>query len=259
MDKHRRVSASINNVALTDAAPLAIIRQITENPAESELVTGERPARPGQSVIGLKRTRLNIGIEFVLREIYNLEERASNIEAAAAWAKDGFLELSNKPGRRLRMVVTKRPTLGAARDYTQMFSVECAAMECPFWQDKFFSTAAATGATGTASLTPSGTVERLPLEFTVTPQSAAMTSLNVTVNGKNMAFSGLTVAAEKALKLYYDDSGLQWITNDGTSALQYRTAASADDLFVYPRKTNEITFTANTTVSAEFKARGLYL
>ena len=259
MDKHRRISAYINGQALTDAAPLAIIRQVTESPAESELVTAERPGREGIAFVIHKRTRMNVSIDFVVRSIFDLEARAAEIEAAAAWAQNGILELSNKPGRQLNMIVTRRPVFGAARDYNQVFSVECAAISCPFWQDKDFSSVTATGTTGSAALIPSGTVERLPLEFVVTPASAAMTSLEVSVNGKSMTFSSLSVAAGKEFKLRYDENGLQWITNDGTSALQYRTAASADDLYVYPRQSNTITFTANTAVSATFKARGLYL
>lgn len=259
MDKYRRISAYINGTSLTDAAPLAIIRQVTENPAESELTTGERPGREGQSVVGFKRTRLNITIDFALRNIFDLEARASDIEAAAAWAQNGILELSNKPGRQLRVIVTKRPVFGAARDYNQVYSAEFAAIACPYWQDRGFTAVTKTGTTGSAALNPPGTVERLPLEFTITPASAAMTSLTVTVNGKSIAFSGITVASGKKLKLYYDENNLQWITNDGSSALQYRTAASADDLFVYPKRSNTITFTANTAVTAEFRARGLYL
>lgn len=259
MDKHRRVSAYINGVPLTDAVPLALIRQITENPAEHELLTGERPARPGQNVIVLRRTRLNVTIEFVIRELFDLSARAMEIEAAAAWAQDGILELSNKPGRKLKMVVTERPALGNIRDYNQAFLVKCSAIACPYWQDAFYISASTTGTTGNAVLLPAGTVKRLPLEFTVIPTGETMTALTVAANGSAMEFTGLNVAAGTPFCLRYDDNMLQWITAGGASALSARTAASADDLFVYPRQSNTITFTANTAVSAVFMARGLYL
>lgn len=255
----RHVQAWINSVEITDASHLVILREPAEQPPETELITGERPGAPGARLIGTKRTRLTVTLGFVLRNIFDLAARTQAIEDVNAWAQDGILELSNHEGRQLQMAVTKRAALGTIRDYNQVYTIECAALACPFWQDKGVSSASASGASGTVHLSPPGTVDRLPLELTVTPASAALTSLTVGVNGKQMQFGGFSLPAGQALRLYYDEQMLQWITLNGVSTLGARQSGSADDLFVLPRQDNAISFTANTSVQIQARARGLYL
>lgn len=255
----RHVQAWINNVEITDASPLVILREPAEQPPEAELTTAERPGAPGSRLIGVKRTRLTVSLGFVLREIFDLSARAHAIEDVNAWAQDGVLELSNRENRRLQMVVTKRAALGTIRDYNQVYTIECAAVDCPFWQDRAVSSVSVTGASGTAHLTPSGTAPRLPLELAVSPSSAALTALTVSVNGLQMQFGGFSLPAGQQMRLYYDEKMLQWLTLNGTSAVNARQSGSADDLFVVPRRDNAISFTANTAVQFTARARGLYL
>ena len=255
----RHVQAWINNVEITDASPLVILREPAEQPPEAELTTGERPGAPGARLIGVKRTRLTVTLGFVLRNIFDLSARTAAIEDVNAWAQDGILELSNHENRQLQMVVTKRAALGTIRDYNQVYTIECAAVDCPFWQDKAFSAVTVSGASGTAHLIPTGTVNRLPLELIVKPASAALTALTVSVGGRQMQFGNFSLPAGQELRLYYDERMLQWITLNGVSSLGARQGSSADDLFVLPRKNNDIAFTANTAVQLTARARGLYL
>ena len=255
----RHVQVWINNVEITDASPLVILREPAEQPPEAELTTAERPGAPGARLIGVKRTRLAVTLGFVLRNIFDLSARTAALEEVNAWAQDGILELSNHENRQLQMVVTKRAALGTIRDYNQVYTIECAAVDCPFWQDRAVSSVSVTGASGTAHLTPSGTAPRLPLELAVSPSSAALTALTVGVNGLQMQFGNFSLPAGQELRLYYDARMLQWITLNGVSSLGARQGGSADDLFVIPRRNNAISFTANTAVQFTARARGLYL
>lgn len=255
----RHVQAWINNVEITDASPLVILREPAEQPPEAELTTAERPGAPGARLIGVKRTRLTVSLGFVLRNIFDLSARAHAIEDVNAWAQDGILQLSNRENRQLQMVITKRAALGPIRDYNQVYTIECAAVDCPFWQARAASSASVTGASGTAHLEPPGTVPRLPLELTVSPSSAALTALTVSVNGRQMQFGGFSLPAGQALRLYYDEHMLQWLTLNGVSAVNARQSGSADDLFVLPRRDNAISFTADAAVQFTARARGLYL
>lgn len=255
----RHVQAWINNVEITDASPLVILREPAEQPPEAELTTAERPGAPGARLIGVKRTRLSVTLGFVLRNIFDLSARTAAIEDVNAWAQDGILELSNHESRQLQMVVTKRAALGTIRNYNQVYTIECAAVDCPFWQDKAFSAVTVSGDSGTAHLIPTGTVDRLPLELIVKPASVALTALTVGVGGLQMQFGNFSLPAGQELRLYYDARMLQWITLNGVSSLGARKSGSADDLFVLPRKNNDIAFTANTAVQFTARARGLYL
>lgn len=254
----RRMNAWINGVSLVDAVPSAIISNVYEDDPENDLVTGERPGYPGQRVISRKRTRLTVKIEVVLRIVHDLAARATALQAINAWAQDGILELSNRPNQRLQMIVAKRPSLNTDRNYTQAMTVELAAIAIPYWEASETNKATATGTTGSVTLTPSGTVDRLPLCFTVKP-GASLTSFSATVHGQTISLSGLSVAANTLLKLYYDADGLQWITSNGTSVISKRSAASADDLWVYPNQDNTIAYTASTSSEVTFEARGLWL
>lgn len=254
----RRMSVWLNGVSLKSAVPSAIIRNVYENDPENELMTAERPGAPGLRVLSQKRTQLTVRAEIVIREIHDLAARRRALSAFCAWAQPGRLELSNHPGEYLQVIVNKRPALGTDRDYTQTFVVELAAIACPYWQALIPVTAAASGTSGTVSMAPSGTVERLPLSFTVTAQ-AALTQFTALVNGDAIALTGLTMAAGDVLRLYYDAEMLQWITVGSASALSARTASSADDLWLYPGKANEIAWSADAECDVTFEARGLYL
>lgn len=248
----------LNDVSLTEAVPLAIIRNVYENEPEAELLTGERPGSPGLRVLGQKRTQLTVRVEVVIREIHDLSIRRQAIKALCAWAQPGRLALSNHPDEYLECVVVKRPALGTDRDYTQTFVVELAAIACPYWQARFPVTASGAGESGTVTIRPDGTVDRLPLSFTVTAQ-AALTTFSASVNGKTISLSGLSLAEGDALRLYYDSDMLQWITADGASALSCRDAASADDLWLLPGQDNAVAWSADAACAVTFEARGLYL
>ena len=253
----RRMKVWCNGVSLTDAVPSAIIRGIYEDNPENDLMTGERPGQPGQWVIYNKRTQLTVRIEIVIREVFDLEARARALQAVCVWAQNGILELSNRPDQQLNCVVIQRPALGADRDYTQTFSIEFAAISCPYWQSRFEDIASTTGTTGEVVFNPAGSLET-PLMFTVTPSADTLTAFSATCNGATLSFSGLDIGAGETLELYYDENALQWIKADGVSALGKRNANSDDDIFIKPGTTNTISFTANTACSVTFKARGRY-
>lgn len=255
----RRMYVWLNGVSLTDAVPSVIIQNVYEDDPENDLVTGERPGYPGQRIISRKRTQLVIRIEIALRILHDLRARAKALQDVCAWAKDGILELSNRPDQRLQCIVTKRPALNTDRNYTQLMNIDLTAIAIPYWENILPDTVSATGTGGSLTLIPSGSVDKIPLEFKVTPSGSALTSFSASVNGYTISLSGLNVAAGKTLALYYDSNALQWITNDGTSVISSRSAASDDDLWVYPNQSNTITYTAGTSSAVEFEARGRWL
>lgn len=255
----RNVEAWINGKSIFSASNLVILRKPMENAPEMNLETAERPVGPGERLIGVRRTRLTVRLEFALRNIFDLRARAQALEAVNAWAQDGLLTVNYRPFRQLQMHVIQRAALGDVRDYNQVYAIECAAIECPFWESTALKTAGSTGSQGTVRLIPEGTVPRIPLSFSVTPHSEALTELSVAVNGQSITFADFSLDAGKSLILSYDDQMRQRITLDGVSSQDARTRDSADDLFVYPRQDNEISFSANTDVNFYVNTRGLYL
>lgn len=255
----RRMNVWLNGVSLSDAVPSVIIRDVYEDDPENDLMTGERPGYPGQRVLSNKRTRLTVRIEIAIRILNDLKARARALQDVCAWAKDGILELSNRPDQRLQCIVTKRPALNTDRNYTQLFTIELAAISIPYWESVIPDRVSDTGTSGTLTMIPSGSVDQIPLSFMVTPSSETLTSFSVSVNGYTISLSDLNVEAGNALTLYYDSNALQWITADGVSVLSSRSAASDDDLWVYPNQSNTITYTAGTSSAVVFEVRGRWL
>lgn len=251
----RRMKVWCNGISLTDAVPSAIIRGVQEDDPEVDLMTGERPGQPGQRVLYAKRTQLTVRVEIVLREVFDLAKRAQALQAVCAWAQDGTLELSNRPDQQLECIVTQRPALGADRDYTQLLSIEFAAIDCPYWLSRVEDSVSGTGTSGTLSLNASGSVDT-PLMFDVTPSGGSLTSFSVTANGETINLTGLNVAAGEKLKLYYDSNALQWITADGASVLSSRSADSADDIWITPGVPTDVAYTANVSSAVTVKTRG---
>jgi len=253
----RHLSAWINDIALTDAVPNAIIRQITFDAAESDLTTGDRPGQYGQRLLGLHRKSLHVGVEFVVRELFDLSARSRAVEAAAAWAQSGRLRVSNMPERFLQMVCTARPAVLAARDYAQVIRADFTALAVPYWQDIATVSATLNGTRGSGTLRPAGTVDSLRVAVTVTPAGGTLTTLTLTVGSTAMQFSGLSVTAAKPLIIAYDQRNLLTITSGGVGQLSRRSGS--DDLLAVPRQSNAVGFTANVSCAVKFEARGLFL
>ncbi len=253
----RHLSAWINGVALTSAVPNAIIRQITFDHGESDLTTGDRPGHYGQRLLSLHRKSLHVGVEFVVRELFDLAARSRAAEAAAAWAQDGQLRVSNMPGRFLQMVCTSRPALLAAGDYTQVLRADFTALAVPYWQDLDTVFVNLTGKTGSGTLRPLGTVDPLHVSVTVTPASGTLTTLTLTVGSTSMSFTGLSATATAPLILAYDARDILTITSGGAGQLSHRTGS--DDLLAAPMQANAVSFTANVSCTVKFETRGLYL
>ena len=248
----RHIEAYMDGVALSSVGPV-IIQQVYEDAPTLEIMEGERPGRYGTRMINKKRQSLKVTIEMAIRELFDLQARASIMESVAAWARGSILELSNRPARRLSVVCTGVPTLGAVRDYTATARIELTAYEIPYWEDKLNSTLSLTGTSTSGSLTVPGTVPS-PVCLDVVP-SATLTSFSVTVGDETIALTGLSVAANGHLLFARDERDDLKITYNGVSQLSKRSAASADDLMPSPGSVT-VSITADKSVSVGVSARG---
>lgn len=254
----RHIEAFCNGVALTAAVPRAIISQVHEDTAETDLTTGDRPGSYGQRIIGIHRKTLHVGIEFVIRELYDLAARSRAVEAAAAWAQDGILELSSHPGRRLRVFCTTRPAVMAARDYTAVIRADFTAIAVPFWEDSVPRSVQMTGTSGSSELINLGSAPA-EVEATVKPSTSGNLTCSLTVGGTSISFSAVTgITSSAPLRLWYDENNYLHIDNGSVSKLAYRTAASADDMIAQPG-INSVSFTASRSCTVTFAVRGRYL
>lgn len=255
----RHMEAYLNGVSLTDAVPLALIQQVYEEPEEVELTTAQRALGDGEALVERRRTRLTVAVEFAIAELFDLPRRALMQQQAAAWASDGLLRLSNRPGQQLRVVCVKRPNLGEDRSYIKTLRAEFTAIAPPYWQDIAYISASGSGASGSLTLRPTGTKERLYLEAEITPTGGTLNTLTLSCGDTSFAFEGLAVPAGTALIIGRDARDHLTVTAGGAGKLGCRTAQSSDELLAIPAANNAIAWTANTACAVTCKTRGLYL
>lgn len=255
----RHTTIACNGVELSSAVPLALIQQITEEAAEVDMGLSPRAGTFGQFINSMQRRSLTVHVDFVIKSLYDLAARASAQEAAAAWAQAGHITTNYRPGRWLRVQPAARPTLLAVRDYAQLIRATFTAYTVPYWQDITPTTVTLTGSDATGSITPPGTLERLPVAVTVTPTGGTLTGCTLTVGDTRMIFEDLSIPSGTPLTIGYDDDYILTISAGGAGQGSHRTQDSQDHLLAAPGRANSLRLQANVACSAVFSVRGLYL
>ena len=251
----RHIDATMDGAALPSGI---IIREVHEDAPTLEILNGERPGRAGQLVLGRKRQSLKVTLECLITEIHNLQTRAQKAQDLAQWANGSVLTLTNHNNQQLNGHLTAVPTLGEVRDYNSPLRVEFTADQIPYWEDRTATTETVQAlTTSSGSLTVPGTAPT-PVIVTVKPTGSTMTDFTLTLGGKTITMTGMSVSSSQTL--YFDRNtrdDLQ-IRRVSVSYMSKRTPESDDDLVVDPG-TVAYEYTANTPVNVTFSFRGRWL
>lgn len=256
MREKKRLEAWLNGRSLRAVSGIVLVQQITEEGPQAEATYADNPAGHGQRLLSLQRKNRRVTVTVQLRELYDLARRAETLDALNAWAGEGWLEVSYRPFRRLRVACVSRPAMGAAREVTASYDFAFEAAACPFWEDTARNTLALTGASASGTLIVPGT-EPSRLTARITPTGGTLTALSISAGDCAFAFSGINVPADTPVVIDYPDPMTLSVMAGNASLLPYRAAASSDDLVLAPGQ-RAVAFTADTACRAEFYARGLW-
>lgn len=252
-----RYTCSIDGQGLQDIDPTIFITDIQESSPKIRTQTANNALYDGLRLTRVQRQSLSVSVTFCVRE-YDTARRKAVAEKACEWAKDGWLTINDRPGQRLRVVCDKLPVITSALKWTDELTIGFAAYAFPFWEEAFPAKASFSGASGGVNLAPAGNIDCF-LEAEITATGGTVNTLTVEVNGEFFTFNALGLGNGKSLSIGYDDEHhLQYMRIGSMSVLSKRTAESADDLKLHPRRPNTITVTANAAVKAVFKARGVW-
>lgn len=254
----RHVEIYLNGTSLRSVAQTRTwIQQVTEEVPAPDMVTAAFPGWDGERLVRGERRGLKVTVTVTIHEVFNLAARAAALEAIAKWVgSGGVLTASYRTGQRLRVVPSGRPALGAVRDYTQEVKIEFTAYAVPYWEDATATAVTGTaGATGSLSITVPGSHET-PLDAEITA-GAAVTSLALTVNGRTISLTGLSLSSGDKVTFEHTDEDILLIKAGSTHILSKRTADSADDLLLIPGA-NTVSWTADGSVTVKAMARGRY-
>ena len=256
----RREEIWLNNTSLRDVDPRIVSVRLIEQDVQNEITYGQNQGMDGQRVLGRRRVSKRVRVSFAIRELYDLPARSAAIDAVNAWARDGILRASVRPGQQLNVICTEYARAEDVRAYADELSLAFEAAGVPYWQEAQPSSLTLSGDSASGSLVVRGNAPTV-LDATVTPTGGALTALTLTATAGGratvFAFSGLSVAQGTALVIAHDAQGLISISAGSVSLLGKRTAASDDELVALPGVA-AISCEANTACSAVVSARGRY-
>lgn len=252
-----RYDAAINGTWLSEVDESVIVTDVQEQ-AQERISTGERPLRSGLRFIRRKRESLTVSILFVIWE-QDVERRKEILQKVLEWIAGadggGYLEVNDRDGQRLYVQVSRTPSLASALRWTDELTLELAAYEQPFWTDSDY---VRTSTSSAGSLYVPGAGET-PCEADVTNTGgSAVTYVTISAGDTSMTFSGISLSAGQVLSISYDARGVLSARIGSASVLPMRTESSADDLNVRCGQHNSVSVSANGSVTATFKARGVY-
>lgn len=251
-----RYSASLNGTSLSSISNKILITDISYAQAKPKFSTYNVANRQGARVFRKYFEKASVTIKFVIRE-YSISGRMEICNNVQKWAKNGgVLTTGDRSNQQLRCVCSAFPSITSSMKWTEELSISFESYALPFWESTSATSVTLTaGVSGSGSLTPAGVIDGAMVEVEATA-NAALSSLALTVNGKTLTLSGLTVASGSKVKITYDENMIQSIKVGNTSVLDKRTGV--DDLIAKCGEANTVSYTADASCTVKFSAKGLF-
>lgn len=187
----------------------------------------------------------------------SIQKRQEICNAVVLWAKNGgILETNDRVGKFLQCVCTGFPVIESARDWTKPLKVTFTAYAYPFWQEKEPSKLILTGSSQSGTLYVPGNVDGALVDVGIVA-NASLSSVSMTVNGRTMTLSGMSIATNQYIHISYDENAIQSIKVGDVSLLNKRSGV--DDLLAKCGEKNDVSISASASVTATFRAKGMWI
>jgi len=248
-----RYDASLNGVSISSINPAIVVTDIQYAEAGRKHQTYSLANMDGGQIYQSTKEKASVTILFMIRA-YDVAERQRICRDIGRWAQmGGELKCNDREGQKLVCVCDAKPYISSAMRWTDNLPVTFTAYEIPYWQEVSISSLSLSGANGSGTLFVPGDAPETLVETTITA-SAALSSVSLTVNGKTMTLSELSIASGESIVVSYDEHGILSIKTGTTSLLNKRTGA--DDLRAVCGEKNSVSFTASASCTVVFRARG---
>ena len=251
-----RYEAVLNGISLESISSDILIHDISHSPAEFRDDTFTVAKRNGSRLYRRYFSSSSVSIKFEIHS-YSIAQRQAICDAVCVWAKNGGVLVTNdRNGQFLQCVCSEFPSVQSARNWTDELTVSFEAYTIPFWQESVVQNVSATGTSGSGTFWVPGSGDKTFVEVDILA-NASLSSVSLTVNGRTLNLSDLSVSSGSTIKIAYDTDGIQSIKVGTTSLLNKRTGV--DDLLADCAKYNTYSFTASASVTVTFKVRGLWV
>ena len=216
----------------------------------------------GSRITQKRRETLDVVIRFGI-DVYKQEmaRREEILERINRWAMNGgILTCSQKPDRRLRVILAVPASVGDPWDWTADYSLTFRACGIPWWEQETPVTAVS-GAAGSGSVTiqAEGSAETCADVTIANVSGANISTLNLNIGGQAMSFSGLGLGGSERLVIDHDERGLIRIRIQGSGGWRSAMAArsGADDFRIKPGNVSA-SFSAQRAVQMTVSVRGRF-
>lgn len=251
-----RYNAILNNISLNTLDEDILILDIQYQAPGYQDNTMNVAKRNGIRLVDRIYETVAVSIVFEIHS-YSTQKRQAICDDIIRWAKNGgVLETNDRPGQYLKCVCTNFPVIQSAKNWTDPLTITFTAYAYPFWQEKEAAKLTLTGTSGSGTLYVPGNVDGALVSAEV-KANASVSSFSLTVNGRTLSLSGLSLSTNQIVKIEYDDNAIQSIKVGTTSLLDKRTGV--DDLLAKCGEKNNISISASASVSATFAVRGLWI
>ena len=217
---------------------------------------GENTGRDGRRRHRMRREVIRITITFRVWEFCSVPDREAAVEAANAWARDGYLSVTSKPGRRVLVQCAGRAGSQNPRNYKEEYQLIFETAQSPFWEEDTPALFELTGEGDSDTVRVPGTYEAV-FDASIAHESGTLNALTLIVGDTQMLFTGLSVAAGTPLTLSHDEAGRLMILAGNVSKYACRAEPSDDELIGGPGET-QIGFTADVSCTVTLSVRGRY-
>lgn len=251
-----RYSATLNNISLESIDADILILDIQYSAPQFNDNTFSVAKRNGARFVDRIYETGEAKIVFEIHS-YSTQKRQAICNDIVRWAKNGGnLETSDRPGQFLKCICTEFPIIESAKNWTDALTITFTGYAYPFWQEKASSILTLTGSSGSGNLFVPGNIDNALVKVDV-KANASISSVSLTVNGRTMTLSGLSVSTNQIIKIDYDDNAIQSIKVGNTSLLSKRRGV--DDLLAKCGEKNAISISASASVSATFDVKGMWI
>ena len=255
---------ALNGVQLDSVDNRILVQGVDEAAGKDQVTAVGIFGGVGQRVTNRHRDYLDVTVRFSLKIKKNeMQARSDVFEKVNAWAAPGgWLTVNYKANRRLWVTRYQCPAAGDQWAWTSVYSITFRAYAVPFWQQATATEYTATGSSATISATVLGSEKSLLEVIFKNTSSSTCNTFTITAGGSTIALSNLALAKNQTLHIDHTEDGLLRIRIQNTSgvyrsALDKRTAASSDDLWVSPGAVT-VTMTAQRTGTLTVKSAGWF-
>ena len=253
--------AALDGVQLDSIDSRILIQKIEPAAGKESIDAASLWGGSGSRVTGMHRDSLDVVVSFTINEkSYRPQERAEVLEKVNTWAAaGGWLTVSYKPGRRIRVIAAQLPGEGDMMQRNQ-YSITFRAYGVPYWQEESPVKTRINGASGGLNFGVNGNQQTVMEASFKNTGSGTINTLEIHAGGSSISFTGLGLASGETFRLDHTDDGKRSLLRcriGSRSVLSKRTAGSSNDLFVDPG-VQAVSYTAGGTGIMELSCAGRF-